>query len=135
MSGFPSFTLQPHVGMGALSVANTNRDGTGTLASVFTAPAAGGSLAGGSRIDVIEVVAAGTVTAGVIRLFLFDGASTTKLWQEILVTPATTPGPTVKVWSTKITIPEGLIIPAGWILKASTHNAEAFNVFARGGDF
>lgn len=129
MANFPQYANTPRIGLGALSSANTNRDGTGTLATVIIAGASG------TRIDVIDIEATATTTAGMIRLFLYDG-TLTKLWKEIPVS-ALTPSGTVAAFTYKLAIPEGLILPGGgtpWQLKAGTHNAETFNVIARGGD-
>ena len=111
------------------ATANTARDGTGTITTVHAA----GSL--GTRIDDIYIVATAATTAGVIRLFISpDGGTTNKLWQEILVT-ATTPSVTQAVWSYTL-LNQGLTIPTGYALRASTHIAEAFNVMVtRAGDF
>lgn len=110
-----------------VSVANTARNGTGTIVTVFTAGA------NGSRIDDISIDATGTVTAGVVRLFINDG-TTSYLFQEILVT-ATTPSTTVAVWNTTL-LNQAIIIPSGWSLRASTNNAETFNIIVtRAGDF
>ncbi|MES2030826.1 MAG: hypothetical protein V4477_16725 [Pseudomonadota bacterium] len=126
MSAAPIFVGTPKTFQGALSTANTNRDGSGTITTLVT----GGSL--GTRIDRIKTIAAGTVTAGVVRFFLSDGTNT-RLFKERLVT-AITPSATVAVFEDEITFADALIIPTGWTLKASTHNAEAFNLFAHGGD-
>ncbi len=64
MAASPVFVGTPKVWQQAIATANTARDGTGTLADVVTAGASG------SRIDKIRVVASGTTTAGVIRIFL-----------------------------------------------------------------
>jgi hypothetical protein len=112
--------------MAQVGVANTNRDGSGTIVDVCT----GG--ANGTRIDDIDIVAAGTTTAGVVRLFISDGTNTW-LWREILVTAAT-PSSTVAVWSATLRN-LSLILKANWKLRASTHNAETFNILGtRAGD-
>ena len=109
------------------ATANTARDGTGTITTIHAA----GAL--GARIDDIYIVSTGTCTAGVIRLFIHNG-TTAFLWQEILVT-ATTPSTTQAVWSYTL-LNQGLVIPTGFSLRASTHNAEAFNILVtRAGDF
>ena len=109
------------------ATANTARDGTGTITTIHAA----GAL--GARIDDIYIVSTGTCTAGVIRLFISNG-TTPFLWQEILVT-ATTPSNTQAVWSYTL-LNQGLVIPTGFSLRASTHNAEAFNILVtRAGDF
>jgi hypothetical protein len=110
-----------------VSTANTNRNGTGTIATVFTAGSSG------SRIDDIYITATGTSTAGVVRLFLNDGTNTW-LFQEILVT-AITPSTTVQVWQS-VQLNLALILANGWSLRASTNNAETFNIqVTRAGDF
>jgi hypothetical protein len=110
-----------------ISAANTARDGTGTIVDVLT----GGSS--GTRIDDLTVTAQGTTTAGVVRIFVSDGTNT-RLWKEILV-PANTPSTTNATWSYSVS-DLALIIKSGWKLRASTHNAESFNVLVtRAGDF
>jgi hypothetical protein len=49
--------------------------------------------------------------------------------------PATTPSTALETWTQDLTFPDGLVIPNGWSLRASTHNSEAFRVIARGGEF
>ena len=110
-----------------ISAANTNRDGTGTVVVVKTA----GS--DGSRIDLLRVVAEGTTTAGVIRLFIHDGTSFF-LVKEILVT-AVTPSTSTEVFSSEWVPTEPILLPSGYSLRAATNNAETFNVFAFGGDY
>ena len=110
-----------------VSTANTNRNGTGTIATVFTA----GS--NGSRIDDIYITATGTTTAGVVRLFLNDGTNT-YLFEEILVT-AITPSTTVAVFQA-VLLNQAIVLASGWSLRASTNNAETFNIqVTRAGDF
>ena len=110
-----------------VSTANTNRNGTGTIATVFTA----GS--NGSRIDDIYITATATTTAGVVRLFLNDGTNT-YLFEEILVT-AITPSTTVAVFQA-VLLNQAIVLASGWSLRASTNNAETFNIqVTRAGDF
>lgn len=126
MSSAPVFVGTPktwHINVAA--TANTNRDGTGTLATLMSAGSSG------SRIDSIRIQSVGTVTAGVVRIFITDGTNI-RLHKELLVT-ATTPSTTVEAWSREITF-SGFVLPTGWGLRVSTHNAEAFNAFAFGGD-
>lgn len=122
----------PKVGVGTLSTANTNRDGTGTIATVFTAGASG------SRIDMIDLQATGTTTAGMIRLFVNDGTNSRLIFEVPVL--ANTPSGTNPAWSAQLntnTMTQILpiVLPTGWSLRASTNNAEAFNVIAFGGDF
>jgi hypothetical protein len=136
MSTTAQYTSTAKVGIGVISTANTNRDGSGTIGTVFTAGSSG------SRIDMIEVQATGTTTAGMVRLFVYDG-SNARLIGEIPVV-AVTPSGTQPAWAALMTsnpvgvvgnIPLPLVIPTGYSLRASTQNAETFNVIGFGGDF
>ena len=127
MATAAQYAATPRNAVGQVSTANTARDGTGTIATIFTA----GS--NGSRVDDIWITATGTTTAGVVRLFINDGTNT-RLWQEVMVTAAT-PSTTVQVFNTAL-FNQALILPNNYSLRASTHNAETFNVIvSRGGDF
>lgn len=124
----PVFAQAPVLSMGQVTTANTNRDGTtGTYVNIFTA----GS--NGARVEYIRVVATGTTTAGVVRLFLSsDNGSTYRLWKEILVT-AITPSTSVEVFSSEYMPSRPLVLPAtNGIIRASTNNAETFNIFVHG---
>lgn len=125
------FAAVPKVGAVVISTANTNRNGTGTIGTVFTAGA------NGSRIDSVEVQATATVTAGMIRLFIHDGTSAF-LFAEVSVS-ASTPSATVPAYSAQFTTSTTavlpIVIPTGFSLRASTNNAESFNIIAFGGDF
>ena len=126
------YAATPKCGVGQVSVANTTRDGTGTIATIFTAGA------NGSRIDAIDLKAVGTTTAGMLRLFIHDGVNA-RLLTELPVV-AVTPSAALPSWEARLNgnsmsqvLP--LVLPTGYSLRASTHNAETFNVIALGGDF
>lgn len=123
----PIFTDTPRADVGQIATANTARDGTGTVGTIFTAGA------DGSRIDAVTVVATGTTTAGVIRLFIHDGTNY-RLWKEILVS-AITPSTSIEVFRAVFTPDIPKVLPTGYSIRASTHNAETFNVHVDGGDF
>jgi hypothetical protein len=128
MATNPVFAATPRNGVGQVSTANTNRDGTGTLATIFTAGSSG------SRIDVIAVKATVTTTAGMVRLYVHDG-SNARLWREVPVS-AVTPSASLASFASYLNLSfDPLILPNGYSLRASTHNAETFNVIAMGGDF
>jgi hypothetical protein len=130
MATTPQFASTARCAVAQVSAANTNRDGTGTIATIFTAGSSG------SRLERIRVQAAGTTTAGVVRLFIHDG-SNARLFAEALVS-AITPSTTVQAWSVDIDLSfngGAVLLPNGYSLRASTHNAETFNIFAIGGDF
>lgn len=128
MATNPAFASTPRLGSAQIATANTNRDGTGTLGNVFT----GG--ANGSRIDRVRITATVTTTAGMVRLYVYDGTNT-RLIREVVVSAITVAAGTAG-FTAEIEFPGGLLLPdSNHILKASTHNAETLNVFAVGGDF
>ena len=129
----------------AISTANTNRDGTGTMTILWTAPAfVDATNPGGSRIERILVQATGTTTAGMVRLFVSNdatanSAANTFLYEEIPVTAAT-PSTTVQAYSTVLQAVTyqtlfPIMIGPGCSLRVSTANAESFVVTAMGGDY
>lgn len=132
MSSSPNFATTARHECAQVSVANANRDGTGTLATVFNAGASG------SRISRIHIKATVTTTAGIVRLYIHDGTNA-RLWNEVAVT-AITPSATVKSFSDELseaadydTLP--IMLKTGESLRASTEKAETFNVHVFGGDF
>lgn len=132
MSTAANYAATPNLGIAAISTANTNRDGTGTIGTVLTAGASG------SRIDAVMLKATGTTTAGMIRLFVHNG-TTAYLLNEVPV-QANTPSSTAPAWEVQMngsTMSQlfPIILPTGYSLRASTNNAETFNVLAVGGDF
>lgn len=132
MASIPQYAATPRQAIAQVSVANTNLDGTGTLATVFTAGA------DGSRIDSIAIKAVAATTAGMIRLFIHDGTNA-RLRYEIPV-GAITPGTSTPSWQADMSIDTmsallPLILPTGYSLRAATHKGETFNVIAAGGDF
>lgn len=126
MAASPAFAATPRYAGGTLSAANTNRDGTGTVVTLFTAGSSG------SKVEEVRVVAAGTTTAGVVRLFVYDGTNYFLL-DEVMVT-AITPSTSVEVFTSTLFF-DNLLLPSGHSLRASTHNAETFKVSVFGGDF
>lgn len=126
MATQPAFATVPRIGSAQVSAANTNRDGTGTIVTVIT------GVAAGTRIAEVVVEATVATTAGMVRLYLFDGTNT-RLFDEIAIAAAT---PSASVRTTRVsTVYTNLILPsASWQLRASTHNAEAINVIALGAD-
>lgn len=130
MSATNSYASIPRLGVKLISTANTSRTTFATGVDVFSAGSSG------SRLERVEVCANGTTTAGVVRLWLYDGA-TYFLFEEILVTAAT-PSASVAAWSAasvKITPAKPLWLPSGYKLSATTHNAEGFDVTVTGGDY
>lgn len=130
MAAAPVFVATPRLGFAAVSAANTNRDGTGTIVDALT------GVAAGTRIDRVVLHTTGDPADSIVTMFLFDGA-TYRLYDEFdLGNPAaastTVPGfHTERVYS-------DLILPgASWkvafaITVALT--AGVMDVFVHGGD-
>jgi hypothetical protein len=124
----------------SISTANTNRDGTGTVGTLYTATAAA-SEGQGAIVQSITVVSTGTTTAGVVRLFRYNG-SAYFLIRELLVSAIT---PSASVESFKLTTAQGadvngrlvlnLLLEPGDSIRCSTHNAETFHVTADIGEY
>ena len=124
----PIFVVSHVIAQAAISAANTNLDGTGTIVTVAT------GATDGTRIDQITIKAEVATTAGMVRLFIDDGGGL-ELWREEAVS-VTTPTATVKSFAVTIDLTSTpLILPSTYILAASTEKAEAFNVFAFGASF
>ena len=121
-----SYASTPIIGACKLSVANPNRDGTGTLVTLLTVGASG------SRVERLRIVPVGTTTAGVVRFYLHDGSIFYLLDEKLIaaVTPSATAVQTFTEWATPDLNP-----PTGWSIRVSTEKAENFNVFAYGGSF
>lgn len=132
MAANPQYAATPKVGIAQISVANTARDGTGTIGTVFTAGANGG------RIDSVNIKATGTTTAGMIRLFMHDGTNSRLLTEvPVMAITAAATSPTFEAQLNANTMSQLLpiVVPTGYSLRASTNNAEQFNIVAMGGDF
>lgn len=126
------------------ATANTARDGTGTITDVT--PAAVALTA--SQTSRIKIVATGTTTAGMVRIFGHDGTAY-RLLHELSVA-AVTPSGTVKAAIAGAA--DGVLSADGYLtleapfggtiagniqkIGVSTHNAEAFACHhIGGGDF
>ena len=126
MAAAPVFAVTPRLTSVAVATANTNRDGTGTLVSLIT------GVAAGTRINEVAVQATVTTTAGMVRIYLYDGTNY-RLWDEVSI-PVATVSASVKGIRVATTY-NNLILPsASWQLFASTHNGEAFTVTTMGAD-
>lgn len=126
----PVFVATPKTWYGQVSVANTAYDGTGTIVTIAT------GVANASIIQFVRVHASVTTTAGMVRFFLtLDGGTTKRLILEIPISAVTVAANTAAFSDERVfTVP--LVLPdTNGILYASTHNAEAINIVAVGGDF
>ena len=119
----PKYPQSDVVGSAVLSVANANRDGTGTLGTVVTGTAAG------VNVQAIGIAATGNTTEGMIRFFL-DDSSTKKFIGEIQVAART---PTaVQVTAVmgvfQVPLPYQKLRSANDFIKASTEKGETFHL-------
>jgi hypothetical protein len=115
---------------GRATAANTNRDGTGTIVDVVS------TGSGARKIERIEITAEVTTTAGMVRLFTFNGTDY-RLWREIVV-PANTVASTNPAFNFQIDLSASgqiLTLESTHKLGFAPHNAEAFICHAFGGDF
>lgn len=126
MAAAPNFAATVRASAANIATADTSRTSPTNVGTVFTAGSSG------SRVDEVNIVATGTTTAGVVRLWIFTG-SVYYLLSETLVT-AITPSTSIAVFSATLSY-NNLMLPSGHSLRATTNNSESFNVIAFGGDF
>jgi hypothetical protein len=75
MATAPQFTDTPKLGFAAVSTANTNRDGTGTIVDAFTAGASG------ARVERVVIKATDDPADSIVTMFI-DQGSGYKLYDE-----------------------------------------------------
>lgn len=130
----PIFGSVLHVaGVTTGTAANTNKDGTGTVATVFTAGA------NGSKIERIFLQHMGSNTATVIRFFINNGMSPATpannylFHEEALATWANSE----TAASTSTVYFANLLLPPGYVLNVTTATAIASGVMvtAEGSDY
>ena len=143
----PIFTLVPNVGTTAVTAANTNAAGTGTVATdIFKAFTAGanGSFVTRARFSLVATVASTASTATVARLFystITSGATTggTNTWLlfELALPTFTADSPTAPL--TPIEVMLNFAMPTGSFLHITNHAAPAANTswhcVVLGGDY
>lgn len=129
----PIFTLAPKVSWGVVDTANTAKDGTGAVVTVFTAGA------NGSYLQSIRVLARGTNVATVARFWLNNGSTNATAGNNTLighVTIATTTNSEVAALTeTEYVIDKA--IPAGHVVNVTigTSVAAGLHFNAYGGDY
>jgi len=123
----PIFPLTPNITIPtALTTANTAKDGTGTVVTLFTAGA------NGSFVEDCRILAKGTNVATAFRLFLNNGSTNTTatnntLWYEATLS-ATTLSEVAALTPVVITINKA--IPAGYTLIATIGTTISAGVMA-----
>lgn len=131
----PIFPRTPQVEWGTtLTTANTAKDGTGTVVTVFTADATEGS-----RLDFIKVRALGTNVATVMRFFLNNGSDPTTATNNSLVMERTIAATTLSEVAelADVTVPFDMALPAGYKINVTigTTVAAGLRVSAFGGKY
>ena len=116
-----------NTGIVKISTANTNIDGTGTIATVLT------GASNGTLIKKVTVQAIGNTTKGMVRLFIYNPFTVTYFLLDEIDIPAIIQSATQEAFS--ITYDLDYSIQASLVLAASTHNAENFIVTAEGLDY
>lgn len=126
MATSPNFATIPRIESVRISTANSNRDGTGTIFDLWVAPAEG------SRVDKLSIIATGTTTDGMIRIFT-KKASVYRFYKEYQVT-AITPSDSALAFNMQLTN-LAIILGNGVTLCVSTSKGESFDITAEGGNF
>lgn len=111
----PIFTLTPNIGMAEVAEANTESDGTGNLATLFTAGA------NGSRVEYVTYHNAQSTPAAssamVVRIFVTDAAGANpRLLSEAALATATRSATAIGAAGT-IAFQDGLNLKSGQLLK------------------
>ncbi|MBS1780029.1 MAG: hypothetical protein JST70_11930 [Bacteroidetes bacterium] len=115
-----------NTGLVTISSPNPNLNGTGVMGTVLTAGLSG------TNIDQITIKSQGNTSEGMIRLFIDNAGSNTLLYKEIYV-PASIQTAVEK--SFEFTLKEQITLNPGYTLKASTQNADTFNISANGSNW
>lgn len=126
----PIFCQKPRLETVQVSVANTNRDATGTLSSAITAGA------NGSLLDAITFKAAVTSAAGTLRIFYAADGSTYRLLGEVTAAGVTASGTVASeqlVWTPPSGVPMNM--DANSTLKFCVNNSETWNVHVQLADY
>lgn len=132
----PIFTKVPKINWGATAIttANTAKDGTGTVLTVFTADATNGSY-----LSSISFRAAGTNVVTVARIFINNGSTNTTasnniLYNEITLTATTLSEVTA---TTNYVLPMNIALPPGYKINITlgTTVAAGYFISTIGGDY
>lgn len=130
----PIYCKQGHIEWGTITTANTAKNGTGTVVTVFTS-----SATDGSRIEKIRFRALGTNVATVARIFINNGstnatATNNVLYEEITL-PATTLSEVAQLLNQEINL--GIVLPVGYKINVTigTTVAAGYAITTIAGDY
>ena len=135
----PIFPLTPVASWGTISAANTAKDGSGTVVTIFTAGA------NGARVDTVKIRALGTNVATVMRFFINNGSPNSTPTNNSLFYEVTCPATTLSEVASLadislifdgVDLPQ-IVLPAGYKINVSLGTAVAagLNVTAIGGAY
>jgi len=128
--GSPAFATIPKSAAVTINVANANRTDAGTIPTILSAGAQG------TKIERVRIKATGTTTAGMVRLWKHNGSANFLLTERKVA--AIVPSGSVAAFEDTVdfsTPDQLLVLPPGWSLRASTHNAESFVITAEAADY
>lgn len=111
MATQPQFAATARIGVGQVSTANTNRDGTGTVVVVMPAQSTD------TVINSIRLKASGQTAASTVTIFLHDGTNF-RILTEVAVS-AVTPSTTVASFDSGPIAFDDLVLPTNWSLRAA----------------
>ena len=131
----PIFSKQAHASwVNGLTAANTAKDGTGTVDTVFTADATNGSF-----LQKLIIRPRGTNVVSVLRVFLNNGSTNATAANNALIAEATltatTNSETAAIQGTEISL--NMPVPAGYKINVTLGTAVAggYVVTAVAGDY
>jgi len=127
----PAILDQANTGIVNISVANPNINGTGTLGLLLTAISSGSYNNIGTTLKGINIKAQTSTTQGMVRLFVYDGASY-HFWSEVSI-PAQTQSAVNTTFSTSFQTE--LVLNPGYQLFASTSTGQVFDITAFANNF
>lgn len=129
-SATPSFAVVARAGVAAVSAANTNRDGTGTIVDILT------GVAAGTKITSLAFQATGDPADSIVTIFLHNGTSYF-LYDEVDLSNPAAASTTVSGSRFSRAYADLVLPSASWKIAAAITvalTAGVINVFAFGAD-
>jgi len=122
----PIYPLTPFNTWGLITTANTAKDGTGTVVTVYTA------TTNGAKPEAIHFRASGTNVATVCRIFINNGstnatAGNNSLFAEITL-PATTLSEVSALADMRYQFPDNFRLPNGYKINLTIGTTTATNI-------
>lgn len=129
----PIYTKTPKIAFGSVATANTAKDGTGTVVTVFTAGV------DGSYVGSLVFRAKGTNTQTVVRVFINNGSDQATATNNTLIAEMTLPATTLSE-TTQLAHQELVLnrtLPAGYKINITigTTVSAGYAVTCFGGDY